>query len=70
MVAIKIHAVMADNGTITLSNLPIAAGKSAEVIILVDKKQPLAFPLAGKVIVKYDDPFEPALPTEDWETAR
>ena len=67
MVAIKAHAVVADGGTITVSNLPFSAGESAEIIILVDNQQPLAFPLAGQPVLKYDQPFEPALPPEQWE---
>ena len=66
---------MAD-GSIVLKGLPFSVGKSVEVIVLDDvSSQEAASPttpderwksLQGS-ITRYDDPFESAIPLEDWD---
>jgi hypothetical protein len=76
MNAHKIEAVLAEDGTLTLRDLPFHAGDAVEVIILETKtpqqnvassSQPEAnlYPLRGKV-VRYDDPTGPVA-LEDWK---
>ena len=68
---------MAD-GSIVLKGLPFSVGKSVEVIVLDDvSAHEAANPpdeswksLQGSV-TRYDDPFESAIPLEDWmDTSR
>lgn len=69
MKAHRIEAILTENGTLNLKNLPFKAGDSVEIIILeLHPHLPVSnpYPLGGKVI-RYDDPFEPATPLEDWE---
>lgn len=71
MQAHKIEAVLSENGTLVLEGLPFRAGEAVEVIIL-ERPQPQRvsssseFPLQGTVLF-YNDPFEPAVPPEDWD---
>ncbi|WYL94961.1 MAG: hypothetical protein HEQ35_14885 [Gloeotrichia echinulata IR180] len=75
MNAHKIEAVLTENGTLILQDLPFHVGDRVEVIIIKTKtqKQTAApnqaekhiYPLRGKV-VRYDDPTEPVA-LEDWE---
>jgi hypothetical protein len=76
MNAHKVEVTLAKNGTLTLEGLPFHAGDAVEVIILErsDKQSRLPmpsatnpYPLQGKQPYRYDDPFEPAVPPEDWE---
>ena len=80
MNAYKVEAVLAEDGTLVLQGLPFQTGAAVEVIILErssyqqsetstlspDSNQ---YPLRGTVI-RYDDPFEPAVPVEDWEALK
>ena len=69
MKAHRIEATLTENGTLTIKNLPFQAGDVVEVIILERLSGTLnsnPYPLRGTVI-RYDDPFEPATPLEDWE---
>ena len=71
MQAYRVETTVAQDGTLTLSNLPLRAGEAIEVIILV---QPSAmpshqrYPLRG-MPVRYIDPTEPVVQA-DWEAAR
>ena len=69
MEAYRIETTLAADGTVTVAPLPFKAGQRVEVIVL---------PAAGsgtgrgherlrRMIDRYDDPFEPAVPPEDWE---
>jgi len=65
----RIEAILTENGTLTINNLPFQAGDAVEIIILERHSLPLnsnPYPLRGKVI-RYDDPFESATAIEDWE---
>ena len=70
MQAYRVETTVAQDGTLTLSNLPLRAGEAIEVIILV---QPSAmrghqrYPLRG-MPVRYIDPTEPVAQA-DWEAA-
>jgi hypothetical protein len=76
MNAHKVEAVLAEDGTLILRDLPFHAGDTVEVIILEGKvlqqtfaspNQPETdlYPLRGKV-VRYEDPTSPVA-LEDWE---
>ena len=73
MNAHKLAATLMEDGTLVLKGLPFHAGDSVEIIILEQPKEELPsqahqgdYPLQGTVL-RYDDPFEPAVPAEDWE---
>ena len=64
---------MAD-GSIVLKGSPFSVGKLVEVIILDDvSTQEAANPLDERwkslqgSVTRYDDPFESAIPLEDWD---
>ena len=65
----RLEITLTENGIFTLKDLPFQAGDFLEIIILERHPRPLdanSYPLRGTVI-RYDDPFEPATPLEDWE---
>jgi hypothetical protein len=75
MNAYKIRSIVMADGSIVLKGLPFSAGKSVEVIVLDDiSNLESANPrlderwksLQGSV-TRYDDPFESAIPLEDWD---
>ncbi len=68
----RIETTIKSNGTLTLEELPFKEGDIVEVIILERQVKPETenpYPLRGKLL-KYDDPFGPAAPLEDWEALR
>ncbi len=69
MNAHRIETTFAENGKITLDNLPFVRGDAVEIIILESprRRHPDSnlYPLEGKVC-RYDDPTEPVA-LEDWE---
>jgi hypothetical protein len=74
MNAHKLAATLKQDGSILLEGLPFHAGDTVGIIILeqskVEKTVPSSNrPLAGSVL-RYDDPFEPAVPAEEWEVLR
>ena len=68
MNAHKLAATVKQDGTILLEGLPFHAGDRVEIIILEQAKVSHR-PLAGSVL-RYDDPFDPAVPAEDWEALK
>jgi hypothetical protein len=71
MQAYRVETTLAQDGTLTLSNLPLRAGESVEVIILVQPSATLGrqrYPLRG-MPVYYTDPTEPVAQA-DWEAAQ
>jgi hypothetical protein len=69
MKAHRIEITLTENGTLTIKDLPFQAGEAVEIIILESHSRPKEenpYPLRGTVI-RYDEPFEPAVPPEDWE---
>ncbi|MBF2019768.1 MAG: hypothetical protein IGR93_06600 [Hydrococcus sp. C42_A2020_068] len=79
MNAHKVKTILTENGTLTLHGLPFQAGETVEVIILSLQPQsaaptrpvpqPNLMPLRGTVL-RYDEPFEPAVASEDWEVLK
>ncbi|MGL5794142.1 MAG: hypothetical protein ACRC06_06975 [Waterburya sp.] len=69
MNAHRIETALTENGKLSLQNLPFKKGDEVEIIILDRNSSKIttdSYPLRGTVI-NYDDPFEPAINTEDWE---
>jgi hypothetical protein len=74
MEAFRTETIVQADGTLTLCGLPFATGKTVEVIVLETTEaitQPAnqpenRYPLRG-MSYTYIDPFEPAVPAEDWE---
>ena len=67
-----IETTIAENGKLSLQNLPFKEGDEVKIVILkcnVLKTNPNSFPLKGTVI-SYDTPFEPATSSEDWEALK
>jgi hypothetical protein len=72
MEALRIETTIQPHGRIVLNDLPFEVGKKVEIIVLDtngSKSVPYENPLKGSVL-RYDDPFEPATPLEDWEVLR
>ena len=78
MNAYKIRSIVMADGSIVIKGLPFGVGKSVEVIVLDDiSSQEVASPrlderwksLKGSV-TRYDDPFESAIPLEDWDVLK
>ncbi len=74
MNAYKIRSIVMADGSIVLKGLPFSVGKSVEVIVLDDVyAQKAANPLDERwkslqgSVTRYDDPFESAIPLEDWD---
>jgi hypothetical protein len=74
MNAYKIRSIVMADGSIVLKGLPFSVGKSVEVIVLDDVSTQEAAntiderwkSLQGSV-TRYDDPFESAIPPQDWD---
>jgi hypothetical protein len=77
MNAYKIRSIVMPDGSIVLKGLPFNVGKSVEVIVLDDVSSQEVVSskldvderwksLQGSV-TRYDDPFESAIPLEDWD---
>lgn len=76
MNAHKLAATLIEDGTLILKGLPFHAGDTVEIIILEQPKEERPrqaslgdHPLQGTVL-RYDDPFEPAVTAEDWEVLK
>ena len=74
MNAHKVTITFSEDGKLELTDLPFHAGDTVEIIFLEQPKQQQSsptsspeYPLQGKQLYRYDDPFEPAVPAEDWE---
>lgn len=66
-----IHKKVLPNGTIVIEDLPFEAGDEVSVTIVKSAKSDPEnrYPLRGKV-VRYDNPFDPVVPPEDWEAVK
>lgn len=65
-----------EGGTVTVAGLPLHAGEEVEVIVRIPDA-PAARPTMEEVkrrlegsVLRYDKPFEPAVPPEDWDALR
>lgn len=69
MIAHKVEAIVDQNGSITITNLPFATGESIEIILvskqLSQSKTNKRTTLKGQVL-KYSEPFDPVV-LADWE---
>ena len=64
----RVEAVLTEDRTLTIKDLPFQAGDAVEVIVLPRSKSPVRrdlYPLHGTPI-QYDRPEEPVA-EEDWE---
>jgi hypothetical protein len=66
----RIETVLAEDGKLSLDNLPFRAGQTVEVIVLptVRTATPPDHPLRGTVL-RYDRPTEPVA-EPDWDALR
>ena len=74
MEAFKTATKVEKDGTVTLHGVPFAEGAEVEVVVrqISSDAEPTPappHPHRGSVL-KYDDPFAPAAPEEDWEALR
>ena len=71
MQAYRVETTLEQDGTLTLSNLPLRAGEAVEVIILVQSPGLVSHQryLLRGTSVHYSEPAEPVAP-EDWEAAQ
>lgn len=71
MNAYKVRSIVMADGTIVLKGLPFNVGKSVEVIVLDDLSEPEAdrerWQSLKGAVTRYDNPFESAIPLEDWD---
>jgi hypothetical protein len=68
----RIETTLGKDRSLVLKDLPFQAGEEVEVIILPRHPHPNGddpYTLRGSVL-QYDDPFEPAIPPEDWEAQK
>jgi hypothetical protein len=78
MTAHRIEATLSEDGMLALWDLPFRAGDRVEVIVLADDNQRASnsrsnaqrFPLRGTQPYRFDDPFGPAVPEEEWEAMK
>ncbi len=71
MQAYRLETTLAQDGTLTLSNLPFQAGDRVEVIVLAQPPsapEMKRYPLRG-LPIRYDRPTEPVA-EGDWEVMR
>ncbi|MEL7070318.1 MAG: hypothetical protein AAGN15_16900 [Cyanobacteria bacterium J06581_3] len=73
MNAYKVEATLTQDGTFVLEGLPFRSGEDVEIIVLQktheswhSKKTDEEYPLQGTVI-RYEDPFEPAVSPAEWD---
>lgn len=68
MLAYRVETTVDKDGKLVLDRLPLQAGEIVEVIVLVQSAETKdkRYPLRGTPYT-YVDPFEPAVPPEDWE---
>lgn len=73
MATFKTRTEVTSGGGIQIDGLPFAAGEQVEVVVKPLPAQPPAgqteaerYPLRG-LPYKYERPFDPAVPPEDWE---
>jgi hypothetical protein len=67
----RVEKVIQSNGTVVLEDLPFDEGEKVEIIILKSRAESEKgrYPLRGTTY-KYENPFEPAAPPEDWEALK
>ena len=71
MQAYRVETTLTQDGTLTVNNLPLRAGETVEIIILVQPSVgvgPSRYPLRG-MPMQYCEPTEPVAQA-DWEAAQ
>ncbi|PSB48602.1 hypothetical protein [Chamaesiphon polymorphus] len=75
--SIVVQSVINDRGQLVLEDLPFTPGDTVEIIVRGkvieppnESSAPERYPLQGSQPYSYPDPFEPAVPAEDWEVMR
>ena len=64
----RIKTAITENGKLSLQNLPFKKGDEVEIIIRQQNAKEIdseAFLLQGTVL-RYEEPFEPAISPEEW----
>ena len=64
----RIKTAITENGELSLQNLPFKKGDEVEIIIRQQNAKEIdseAFLLQGTVL-RYEEPFEPAISPEEW----
>ena len=72
METVRIEAIVQRNGRLIIDDLPFDEGEVVEVVVSDAKGLASVTdvnPLKGSVL-KYDDPFGPAVSQEDWEVLK
>lgn len=71
METLRVEKVIQSNGTVVLENLPFDEGEKVEIIIWKSdaENEKCRYPLHGTAY-KYENPFEPTAPPEDWEALK
>ena len=72
MEAVRVETKVQSNGRVVVENLPFDEGDLVEVIVLesdTTKSENRVAHSKGKLL-KYIDPFEPAVTHEDWEALK
>lgn len=76
MNAYKVATTLTKDGVLLLEGLPFVSGDAVEIIVIEKSseqiiKQPtdLDSPLKGSVL-RYDDPFGPAVEPEEWDVLK
>jgi hypothetical protein len=69
---LRLKTTIKSGGKIMMEDLPFPDGQQVEVIIepSAPRSQDLKYPLRGKQPFRFDDPFTPAVPHEDWDALR
>lgn len=71
MEAYRARSHVTEDGSLTVENVPFAAGQEVEVIVLADarrKREQRRYPLHG-TLIQYIDPTSPVA-VDDWDAAR
>ena len=71
MEAYRVRSHVTEDGSLTVANVPFAAGQEVEVIVLAEarkKREQRRYPLHGTAI-QYIDPTSPVA-VDDWDATR
>lgn len=75
MVTFTTRTAVTDGGIIQIDGLPFAAGEQVEVVVKplpsppAEQSEAERYPLRG-LPYKYERPFDPAVPLEDWDALK
>ncbi len=73
MEAIHVETTVQTNGRVIVENLPFDEGDTVEITVREKERTPgektNPYPLRGAAY-RYDDPFSPIVPLQDWEALK